>query len=206
MTSIISLQLVRKIEKVRIILMDVDGVMTDGGLFYGNQGEEIIKFNIQDGFGIRMARLAGLKTGLITGRHSEAVSRRARELKIDMVIQGVYHKLPAYLEILKSTGYTDNDVCYIGDDLLDLDIMERAGLAVAPSDGRNEIRQIADFITEEPGGRGAVRKVIETVIKGQGKWDEVIKQIRWTEEYGNRLTNSQANGCIQPDSESDDSE
>jgi 3-deoxy-D-manno-octulosonate 8-phosphate phosphatase (KDO 8-P phosphatase) len=191
MTSVISLELAHKIEKVRIILMDVDGVMTDGGFYSGNRGEEFVKFNIQDGFGIVMAHLAGLKTGLITGRYSEGVSRRARELKMDMVMQDSYHKLPAYLEILKSTGFTDNEVCYIGDDLLDLDIMERAGLAVAPSNGRYEIKQIADFVTEEPGGCGAVRKVIETIIKGQGKWNEVMKKCRWTEEEGSWQSNSE---------------
>ena len=120
MASNISIKLTQKIQKIRMILMDVDGVLTDGSLIYGNRSEEFKQFNIHDGLGITMARIVGLKTGLITGRKSELVSRRARELRVDVIMQDSFYKLPAYIEILKSFGLSDEAVCYIGDDLLDM--------------------------------------------------------------------------------------
>ncbi|MBN2104672.1 HAD hydrolase family protein [bacterium] len=182
MKSPISPKLKHKIDKIKMILMDVDGVLTRGGIILGNQGEEIKIFNIQDGMGVTLARMAGLRMGIITGRHSELVSRRARELKMDIVMQGSFYKLPAYLEILESYRVTDDEICYIGDDILDLDILERVGLSVTPANGRPEIKAVCDFATQERGGEGAVRKVIDTILKVQGKWDEAVKKCRWAEE------------------------
>ena len=182
MASDISFDLAHKIKKIKLILMDVDGVMTDGSLIFGSRSEELKQFNIQDGLGITMARMTGLKVGLITGRKSELVSRRAKELKMDIVVQDCFYKLPAYTEILRSYGLSDEEVCFIGDDLLDFDVMERAGLSVSPANGRPEIKAVADIITLEKGGHGAVRKVIDTIIKVQGKWGSVLHQCRWQEE------------------------
>ncbi len=179
MTKTLSPGLAGKIRKIKLILMDVDGVLTDGGIVYGNQGEEIKRFDIQDGMGITLARMAGLKVGIITGRHSELVSKRARELKMDVVMQGSFFKLPAYLEVIKGFGLKDEEVCYIGDDVLDLDILERVGLAVTPANGRPEVKAVVDFITQERGGEGAVRKVIDTIVKAQGRWDEAAGKCRW---------------------------
>jgi 3-deoxy-D-manno-octulosonate 8-phosphate phosphatase (KDO 8-P phosphatase) len=167
-----------------MILMDVDGVLTRGGIILGNQGEEVKAFDIQDGMGVTLARTAGLKVGIITGRESELVSRRARELKMDILMQGSFFKLPAYLEILRSYQVTDETICYIGDDILDLDILERVGLSVAPANARPEIKAICDFTTRERGGEGAVRKVIDIILKVQGKWEEAVKKCRWPVEEG----------------------
>ncbi|MBN1780256.1 HAD-IIIA family hydrolase [bacterium] len=163
---------------IRLILMDVDGVLTDGKLIFGNQGEELKSFSIVDGLGIHLARQAGLKVGIITGRRSDIVSKRARELKMDVVMQGCFHKLPAYLEILKTFNLNDGQVCYIGDDLLDMDILSRAGLAVSPVNARPEIKAVSDFSTAERGGEGAVRKVIELILKQQGKWELAVAHCR----------------------------
>ncbi|MFC1569345.1 KdsC family phosphatase [bacterium] len=183
MKSEISPILKQKINKIKMILMDVDGVLTRGGIVLGNHGEELKFFDIQDGMGVTLARMAGLKVGIITGRQSELVSRRARELKMDIVMQGSFFKLPAYLEILGSYHIKDEEICYIGDDILDMDILERVGLAITPANGRPEIKAIVDFETQESGGEGAVRKVIDTILKVQGKWDEAVKKCRWSEEH-----------------------
>jgi len=188
MKSELSPELVEKIQKVRMILLDVDGVLTRGGIILGNQGEELKRFDIQDGMGITLARMAGLKVGIITGRQSELVSKRARELKLDIVMQGSFFKLPAYLEILKSYRMNDEEICYIGDDILDMDILERVGLAVTPANGRPEVKRIVDFETRECGGEGAVRKVIDTILKIQGKWDEAVKKCRWSDANENERT------------------
>lgn len=178
MTATISNELKRKIQRIKMILMDVDGVLTRGGIILGNQGEELKRFDIQDGMGVTLARMAGLKVGIITGRQSELVSRRARELKMDIVMQGAFYKLPAYIEILNSYSMRDDEICYIGDDVLDLDILERAGLAVTPANGRPEVKAVCDFATQEYGGEGAIRKVIDTILKVQGKWEEAVKKCR----------------------------
>jgi len=179
MKSAISPELEKKINKIKLILMDVDGVLTRGGIILGNQGEEVKIFDIQDGMGITLARAAGLKAGIITGRQSELVLKRVRELKMDIVMQGAFFKMPVYIEILNNYHITDEEICYIGDDILDIDILERAGLSVTPANGRPEIKAICDFITQERGGEGAVRKVVDTILKVQGKWDEAVKKCRW---------------------------
>lgn len=179
MAATLSKELTAKIKNIKMIIMDIDGVMTRGDIALGNRSEEIKVFDVQDGMGITLARLAGLKVGIITGRESELVSRRARELKIDVLIQGSFFKLPAYLEILKSYQLTDQEICYIGDDIPDMDILERVGLAVAPANGRPEIKAMVDFTTQENGGEGSVRKVIDVILKTQGKWEEVVSKCRW---------------------------
>jgi 3-deoxy-D-manno-octulosonate 8-phosphate phosphatase (KDO 8-P phosphatase) len=185
-------EVIQKIKPIKMILMDVDGVLTQGGIIMGNHGEALKIFNIQDGLGITLARLAEIKVGIITGRESELVSRRARELKFDVIMQGFYHKLPAYLEVKQSYGLNDDEICYIGDDLLDIDILERVGLAICPANARPEIKNIVDFVTRENGGEGAVRKVIDTILTVQGRWDSVLQTCRWQGEdtlpasdYGN---------------------
>jgi 3-deoxy-D-manno-octulosonate 8-phosphate phosphatase (KDO 8-P phosphatase) len=179
MKSSLPKEVIRKIKRIKMILMDVDGVLTQGGIIMGNHGEALKIFNIQDGLGITMARLAEIKVGIITGRESELVSRRARELKFDVVMQGFYYKLPAYLEVKRSYGLNDDEICYIGDDLLDIEILERTGLSVCPANARPEIKSIVDFVTRENGGEGAVRKVIDTILKVQDLWDRVLQSCRW---------------------------
>ncbi len=166
-----------KLQKICMILFDVDGVLCSGDISYLDNGAEIKTFDVQDGMGITLARLAGLKTGIITGRESSAIKRRARELKIDYLAQGSFHKIDPYLKILTKSQFKDEQVCYIGDDVLDLPILERVGFSVAVANARDEVKAISDYVTVAPGGRGAVREVIDLILKRQRKFDVLIESL-----------------------------
>ncbi len=163
-------------KKIRVLLMDVDGVLTDGRIWLLSRRDgtasEIKGFSAYDGAGLKLARAAGLRTGLITGRESSAVSQRARECEIEFVYQGRATKLGSYEEILRATGATDQEIAYVGDDLPDLPLLQRAGLAVAVANAAPEVKRAAHFVTSRAGGEGAVREVIELIVKAQGKWAE----------------------------------
>jgi 3-deoxy-D-manno-octulosonate 8-phosphate phosphatase (KDO 8-P phosphatase) len=169
-------------KKIRVLLMDVDGVLTDGQVWLLSRKDgtasEIKGFSAYDGAGLKLARAAGLRTGLITGRESTAVTQRARECEIEFVYQGRAAKLPAYEEILRATGATDQEVAYVGDDLPDLPLLERAGLAVAVANAVPEVKRAAHFVTSRAGGEGAVREVIELIVKAQGKWIEFSRDAK----------------------------
>jgi len=162
-----------KIRAVQLIAMDVDGVLTDGMAFYGTGGVEGLFFNVQDGTGIKWLHRAGLRTALVTGREVEAVRRRAEVLGIELVYQGAKVKMEAYERLLADTGLADEALCFVGDDLMDLPVMRRAGLGVAVANARPEVKEAADLVTEAAGGRGAVRELVELVLKTQGLWDKV---------------------------------
>lgn len=152
--------------------MDVDGVLTSGQIIYGAGGLELLAFDVKDGFAIVTAHRRGLLTALVTGRASEAVARRAKELGITEVRQGCVDKLKAYEEVLAQYGLSDEAVAYIGDDLPDLPLLERAGLKVAVANAPEEVKGKADYVTVKEGGRGAVREVIELILRAQGLWDQ----------------------------------
>lgn len=156
--------------------MDVDGVMTDGKIVYSSSGEELKQFDIQDGLAISMAREAGLQTGIITSRASEMVKRRAEELKYDYVSQGTEKKLPAYEICLNTFKLSDEQVCYIGDDLLDIPVLKRVGFAVAVANARDELKEFCHYITDRTGGNGVVREVVEKILKTQGKLIQFINR------------------------------
>lgn len=158
--------------------MDVDGVLTDGKIIFTSNGDEVKEFNILDGMGITLARMAGLMTGIITGRESKMVQRRAEELKYDVISQGSFKKLPRYEEIKKQFNLSDEQVCYMGDDFPDLPVLKKVGFSVAVSNARDELKEIADYTTAVSGGEGAVREVIEKILKAQGKFDKLIKEIK----------------------------
>ena len=166
-----------KLQKIRMILFDVDGVLCSGDISYLDNGAEIKTFDVQDGMGITLARLAGLKTGIITGRESSAIKRRARELRIDYLAQGSFYKIDPYLNILTKSKFKDEEVCYIGDDVLDLPILERAGFSVAVANARDEVKAVSDYVTVAHGGRGAVREVIDLILKRQRKFDVLISSL-----------------------------
>lgn len=166
-----------KLKKIKMILMDVDGVLTDGSVIYTDKGTEIKSFNIQDGMGITLARKTGLLTGIITGRQSTMVTRRAEELKIDIVSQGSFNKLEPYLEIIKKYNLNDDEICYIGDDIVDMLILNRVGFSAAVANAREEVKAVCDYVTVFSGGHGAVREVIDLVLKRQGKLDLTIDSI-----------------------------
>ena len=168
----------RRAKKIRVLLMDVDGTMTPGYVclqaFSDGSVAEMKMFNAHDGAGIKLAGIMGIRTGLITGRDSPATARRAAEAGMDFVAQGQPRKTQAYEEILARAGVTDNQVAYVGDDLPDLPILGRVGLAVAVADAAVEVQRIAHYITKARGGEGALREVVELILKSQRLWKKAI--------------------------------
>ena len=160
--------------RIQLILSDVDGVLTSGGIAFDNQGVELKQFHIRDGLGIRLWQRAGYKFGLITGRSSQIVKLRAAELGIEIVRQGFEQKWQATEEIVQSLGLALEQVCFIGDDLPDLPVIRRVGLGVAVADAAAEVRAAAHLVTVKPGGQGAVRELIETILKAQDRWEDVV--------------------------------
>jgi 3-deoxy-D-manno-octulosonate 8-phosphate phosphatase (KDO 8-P phosphatase) len=158
--------------RVKVVVFDVDGVLTDGGLWYGPEGEAFKRFDVKDGHAMVLARLTGLRVAILTARTSRIVEGRAKELKLAAVFQGKRDKGPAFDELCVELAVTTDQVAYMGDDLNDLPPMEKAGLAACPSDACDEVRQVAHFVSQKPGGRGAARELIELVLKATGKWDE----------------------------------
>ena len=162
-----------KLTDIRLLLLDVDGVMTDGGIIYDGNGLETKAFNVKDGHGIKMLQRHGIEVGIITGRTSLVVDIRARELGIELVYQGALKKLESYLDVKRRTGLTDSQIAYVGDDIIDVPVMRRVIFAAAPADGVLEARNAAHYVTTCAGGRGAVREVCDLILKGRGLWDEV---------------------------------
>lgn len=163
-------------KRVKMILMDADGVLTDGKIVFFSGGNEAKMFDSKDGVGIKLAQRAGLATGVISGRESEALLRRCEELGMDEIHQRVFEKLGAYEEILARRGLTDEECCFIGDDLVDAPVLKRVGLPVTVADGHPALEPIVAYVTDRTGGAGAVREVIDLVIRAQGKWDEIISR------------------------------
>jgi YrbI family 3-deoxy-D-manno-octulosonate 8-phosphate phosphatase len=163
-------------QQIELILCDVDGVLTDGGVIFDNEGIELKQFHIRDGLGIRIWQRAGYRFGILTARTSHIVKVRAAELGIDIVRQGFADKLPIAQEIASSLNLPLERVCFIGDDLPDLQVIKAAGFGVAVADAVADICSAADYVTKLPGGRGAVREVIELLLKAKHRWTDVIKR------------------------------
>ena len=161
-------------QKIKLLLLDVDGVLTDGKLYYGNSGEELKAFDIQDGLGIKLLQSAGIKVGIITGRSSDLVNRRAKELSIDPVIQGREDKLTALNELLKDMNFNLEEIAFVGDDLPDLAVVRRVGLGITPANGNHILASQALWQTKKSGGNGAVREVAELILIAQGKLESLL--------------------------------
>ncbi len=161
---------------IELILADVDGVLTGGQIVFDNEGIETKQFHIRDGLGIRLWQRAGYRFGLITGRSSHIVKIRAAELGIELVRQTAEDKLPVAQQILSQLQLEPQQVCYIGDDLPDLPVVRHVGLGVAVADACGELREAAHYVTQLPGGTGAVREVIEMILKAQRRWDDLIQK------------------------------
>ena len=159
----------KKAARIRLILLDVDGVLTDGGIIIDNRGVEAKRFDVRDGQGITSLIHFGIKIGFITGRYSNIVRRRAKELGVTMVYQNVKDKVQIYDRIKRKTGLKDEQIAYMGDDILDLPVLRKAGLAITVRDGWPGLKSRVDYMTKSAGGRGAVREVSELVLKVQGK-------------------------------------
>ena len=164
--------------RIELLLLDVDGVLTDGAIIYADNGVELKRFHVRDGSGLKLWRLAGKRAAIVSGRSSPVVEKRAAELGIALVLQGRGEKLPAFEALLAETGLRPEQVCAVGDDLPDLPILLRAGLAVAVADACPEVRAAADYITAVPGGHGAVRDAIEWLLKLQGKWEPLLGECK----------------------------
>jgi len=164
-----------RLKQVELILSDVDGVLTDGGIIFDNQGIETKRFNVRDGLGIKLWCKAGYKFGLISSRSSQIVKMRAAELNVDLVRQGVAEKLPVAMEIINAHGLTPEQVCYIGDDLPDMPVIQKVGLGAAVADAAAEVQAAAQIITKTGGGQGALRELIETILKAKQRWEELIR-------------------------------
>lgn len=167
----------KKLKQIKMVLLDVDGVLTCGDIIYSDSGEQIKIFNVRDGVGIRLLKEAGLKVGIITGRKGKALHHRCVNLGIDLIFDGVRHKEEALSDIAAKTGVCEDDMAFVGDDLPDLPVMKRVGLAVAVGDAHEIIRQHAHITTCAPGGKGAVREISEAILKAQNLWDDLIARL-----------------------------
>ncbi len=166
-------EIIEKAKKIKLLLLDVDGVMTDGSIILDNEGNELKRFHVRDGHGIRMIRNAGIVVGIITGRKSKVVEIRARELGIEEVHQKVYQKSAVYEELLSKYNCTDENVAFMGDDVVDQELLKRAALTAVPADAEDAAKKLADLITTRNGGRGAVREFTDLILKSSGLWGKV---------------------------------
>lgn len=169
-----------RVQKIELILSDVDGVLTDGGLIYGQDGRDTKRFHVRDGLGIKIWKTAGFHFGLVTARTSHVVKVRAAELGIELVRQGHEEKFPVVEQIVKDLGLRMEQLCYIGDDLADLACVEAAGLGATVADAVAEVKAAADFVTRAAGGAGAVRELIEMILKSQKRWDDLVRRYHWS--------------------------
>jgi len=167
--------LAEKIRSVRLVVFDVDGVLTDGRIIFSNSGEETKLFDVKDGHGIKILMRMGIDVAIITARQSEVVKRRAADLGISHVFQGLKDKKVALDELVKASGVSPGEMAYMGDDIIDLPVMKRVAFSAAVADAVPEVLERADFVSGRPGGRGAARELAELILKVQGKWDEVMK-------------------------------
>ncbi|MDD2852820.1 MAG: phenylphosphate carboxylase subunit delta [Desulfuromonadaceae bacterium] len=163
----------RKLADIHLLLLDVDGVMTDGGIMYDGNGLESKIFNVKDGHGIKMLQRNNIAVGIITGRTSQVVAIRARELGIELLYQGALKKVESYNDVKLKTGLDDGQIAYMGDDVIDVPVMRRVMFAAAPADAVAEARNVAHYVTAAAGGRGAVREVCDLILKGRGLWDDI---------------------------------
>ena len=162
-------------KRIRLLLLDVDGVLTDGRLYFGPKGEALKVFHVLDGHGLKMVRRAGLEVALLSGRRSDPAYHRARELGLNRFFEGLRDKVAVLESLRRDLNLTLHEVAMVGDDLVDLPVLARVGLAVAVADAVPEVRAAAHWVTSLPGGRGAVRQVCDLLLKAQGRWDEMVQ-------------------------------
>lgn len=163
-------------KKIRLLIMDVDGVLTDGRIVYDEWGDELKFFDVQDGAGLWLWASAGLRSAIITARKTRLVKRRAKEMRVTKVYQNAFDKRKVYDKCKKRFRVSDEEICYIGDDLMDIPILKKAGLAVSVPNGSGEAKSVAHYITQASGGRGAIREVIEIILKSQGEWEKITSR------------------------------
>lgn len=169
-------ELKAKAVRIKVVILDIDGVLTDGRIILGNYGDELKFFDVQDGLGLVLLRQAGLKTVIISAKKSRINHRRAKEVQIVKIYQNAHDKLKVYEKVLKKFKVAPEEVCFIGDDLLDIPVLSRVGLAVAVKNAVPEAKEKSHYVTQNKGGRGAVREVADFILKAQNKWDQVTQR------------------------------
>jgi 3-deoxy-D-manno-octulosonate 8-phosphate phosphatase (KDO 8-P phosphatase) len=172
------LSLADRCTRIEMLVLDVDGVLTDGGIVYADDGTELKQFHVRDGSGLKIWQHVGKRTAIVTGRTSQVVAVRAAELGIEPVYQGAAEKMPAYRALLAAGGLRPEQVCFVGDDVPDLPLLLNCGLAVAVADACPEVRAVAHYVTRAAGGRGAVREAVELVLRCQGSWQRVVERFQ----------------------------
>jgi 3-deoxy-D-manno-octulosonate 8-phosphate phosphatase (KDO 8-P phosphatase) len=167
-------EIIDKAKKIKMLLLDVDGVLTDGRIIYDSSGRDMKFFDVHDGLGVYCLKKAGIKTILITAKGSRAIKPRARDMRVEAVFENIFPKTVVLEKVLKKYGLKAEEVCFAGDDLVDLAIMKKVGLPIAVFNAAPEIKQRAAYVTLKLGGHGAVREVVELILKAQGKWEEIV--------------------------------
>lgn len=166
------------LSKIKLLIMDVDGVLSDGGIILHSDGTESKRFDVMDGHRVTMWHRAGFQSAILSGRESEPTALRAKQLNVSYVLQGKKEKLPAFKSLLQQTALEPDQVACIGDDLMDIPLVRRAGFGVAVANASNELKQVADYVTRKDGGRGAVAEVIEFLLRKNGRWDKLMERYR----------------------------
>ncbi len=173
MSNVLTGDLLEKIKSVAVLILDVDGVLTDGGIIIDDDGRETKRFDVRDGHGLKMLMRYDIEVILLTGRTSKAVEHRASDLGIKEVHQGVWNKLEVFEEILRKRKISSPSTAFIGDDVVDVSVLRRVGFSATVADAAEDVKKLVDYVSEKPGGRGAVREICEIILKAKGKWPEV---------------------------------
>ena len=169
-----------RIDKIRLLMLDVDGVLTDGRIIIDDSGQESKNFDVKDGHGLKLIMRYGIDVVLLTGRTSKVVIHRANDLGIREVYQGIKNKIEFFHKFISEKGVKLEEVAYVGDDVVDIPILKRVGFSIAVKDAVDEVKKKVDYITEKPGGRGAVREICDLILRGQGKWEEVARRYEFS--------------------------
>ncbi|KQC07304.1 MAG: 3-deoxy-D-manno-octulosonate 8-phosphate phosphatase [Smithella sp. SDB] len=172
-----------KLKKIKLLILDVDGVMTDGSIIMDDEGHELKSFNVRDGHGIKILQRFGVKVAILTGRKSKVVEYRAKDLEIKDVYQGALNKKEIFEKILSKHKLSTDEVAYLGDDIVDIPVLKRVGFSVAVDDALDVVKKSVDYVTKNSGGRGAVREVCEMILQVQGKWSEVVAKYEFEEHH-----------------------
>lgn len=175
----------RKAQKIKLLLLDVDGVLTDGSIIYGEKAGEMKSFHVHDGQGIRWLLKEGIKVGFLSGRSSGAVAMRAKDLGISFLFQGIKDKVGTYSELLQTANFEPNQVSFMGDDFVDVRLLQKVGLSISVPNGHPLVQKEVDYVTQASGGFGAVREVAELILKAQGKWESLLRDHGFKNKGGN---------------------
>lgn len=168
--------IINKAKKIKVLLLDVDGVLTDGRIIYDSHGRDMKFFDVHDGMGVHLLKKGGIPTILVTAKSSKAIKPRARDMQVDAVFADISPKSAVLENILKKYKVTSDEVCFVGDDLVDLCLLKRVGFPVAVANAAEEIKKVSLYVTQKKGGRGAVREIAELLLKSQDKWQEVLSR------------------------------